>query len=397
MERRRFLQASAGALTAASFGRVAGANDLIRTGLIGSGGRGQLLAGVFKEAGAEVVAVCDVYEPNLQKGLKQASSGAVAYADYRRLLEDKSLDAVIVATPDHWHSRMAVDAVTAGKDVYLEKPMAHTIEEGFEIVTAVRRTRRVVQVGTQRRSSDFFLGAKTIMDSGALGDVRLVTSQWLNRQSSLSNAKLAGPLDWKAWLGSAPGRPLDPVRFFNWNYFSDYGGSMLAGQGAHIMDAILWFMKSSEPVAVTCAAGRVNIPGAELPETAVLTAEFPENYLATFVIGYAAMHYATFNDQLKQFHGSRARFDVGREWFALYPQSDAMDLKKSAEKRDPGSFARATGLHVANFLDCIRTRRDPNAPVEAGQATNIVLCMALESRRTGRRMVWNRSARRVEG
>jgi predicted dehydrogenase len=397
MERRRFLQTSAGALTAASFSRVAGAADRIRVGLIGSGGRGQLLTGVFKETGAEVAAVCDVYETNLRSGLAAASTGAKGHEDYRRLLEDKSLDAVIVATPDHWHARIAIAALEAGKDVYLEKPMAHTIEEGFEIVNTVRRTHRVLQVGTQRRSSNFFQEAKSVMDSGRLGDIRLVTSQWLNYQPNLSSTKLQGRLDWKTWLGSAPDRPLDPLRFFNWYYFYDYSGGMLVGQAAHIIDAIQWFMNSKEPTAVTCIPGRVNIPGAEVPETASLTVEFPENYLATFVIGYKAMRYHRFNDQWKQFHGTQARFDVGREWFHLYPQTNDMDLKSVLDKRDPGAFERANGQHVSNFLDCVRTRKDPNAPVEGGQATNIVLAMAMQSMRSGRRLVWNAAARKVEG
>ncbi len=375
--------------TAASFVRVAGAGERIRAGLIGSGGRGQLLMGQFKECGAEVAAVCDVYDRNLEAALAQASTGARRYDDYRRLLEDKSLDAVIIATPDHWHARMAIDAAAAGKDMYLEKPMAHTIDEGAAIVKAVRGARRVVQVGVQRRSSDFFMETKTIMDSGKLGEVRLVTSQWLNRQNDLSSAKLEGNIDWKGWLGPAPDRPIDPVRFRSWYYFYDYGGGMLVGQGAHIMDAIQWFMNSKDPLTVTCTAGRSNVPGAEVPETAVLTVEFPENYLATFTIGYRAMHYSWYLDQWKQFHGANARLDVGREWYKLYPQTNEKELKVAAEKSDPGSFNRATRLHVANFLECVRSRKDPNAPVEVGQATNIVLCLGIDALRTGRRITWN--------
>src|SRR5690242_6801847 len=139
MERRGFL------LGAAAAGRALGANDRIRTGIIGSGGRGQYLIGVFKEMGAEVAAVCDVYQPNRDAGLKGASTGAKGHTDYRRMLEDKSLEAVIIATPDHWHARMAIDAVEAGKDVYLEKPLAHTIDEGFAVISAVRRTKRILQ------------------------------------------------------------------------------------------------------------------------------------------------------------------------------------------------------------------------------------------------------------
>ncbi|MCS6953838.1 MAG: Gfo/Idh/MocA family oxidoreductase [Bryobacterales bacterium] len=388
MNRRTFLGAAAAA-------QVLGANERIRVGLIGAGGRGRLLAGEFKEIGAEVTAVCDVYQPNLEAGLKVASSGARSYWDYRRLLEDKSLDAVIVATPDHWHAQMVIDAVEAGKDVYVEKPLAHTIEEGFRIVEATRRTRRVVQVGTQRRSFDLFYDAKGVMDSGALGPVRLVNSWWLNRTVSLRTPELAGELDWAQWLGPAPKRPLDPVRFFNWYWFWDYSGGMLVGQAAHVVDVIQWFMRSSDPVAVTCAAAPSGIPGAEVPETCSMAVEFPQNYLAVFTLGYQAMRYHPFHDQLVQFHGTKARLDVGRESYAVYPESQAVELRPSLEVRKPGTFAAATRSHVRNFLECIRSRKDPNATVEMGQATNIVLCMAMEALRTGKRVRWDPAARRM--
>ena len=155
-------------------------------------------------------AVCDVYEPNLELGLKAASTGAKPYDNYKRLLESKAIDVIIVATPDHWHAQMVIDAVEAGKDVYVEKPMAHTIEDGDRIIAAVRRTKRVVQVGMQRRSYPVFQEVKQVFETGALGDVRLVQGWWLNNQKSLSERKLEGKLDWNQWLGTAPKKPVDP-------------------------------------------------------------------------------------------------------------------------------------------------------------------------------------------
>src|SRR5260370_26164490 len=192
MDRRTFVLT-----TAAAQSRIRGANDRIRATIIGAGGRGRYRTAPFKELGVEMGGVCDIYEPNLQAGLKEANTGARPYEDYRRLLEDKSIDAVIVATPDHWHARMVIDAVEAGKDVYVEKPLAHRIDEGFNVIEAVRRTKRIVQVGMQRRSAELFLEAKRIIDSGQLGEIRLVTSAWYNNQASLSNRKLAGDLDCK--------------------------------------------------------------------------------------------------------------------------------------------------------------------------------------------------------
>ena len=390
MQRRKFLAAAA----------LAGplyADASTRIGVIGAGGRGRYLIDQFKEIGAQVSAVCDVYEPNLQRGLAAAHAGAASFTDYRKLLDDRSLEAVVIATPDHWHARMAIDAVNAGKDVYLEKPLAHTIEEGFALVDAVRRTRRILQVGTQRRSSELFQQARPYAQPAELGNIRLVTSAWFNRQDALSTRPLEGPLDWKQWLGSAPQRPSDALRFFNWYFFWDYSGGLLIGQAAHIVDSIQWYMNSSAPLAVTCTGGRVNLEGAEVPETACLAIEYPENYLATFTIGYKAMRYNPFNDQLVQFHGSKARLDLGRERYTLYRESNAVEMKPEMDVKQPGSFGPATRAHIRNFLECLRTRQEPNAPVEVGNSTNIVLCMAMESLRTGRRLRWNAKSRRVEG
>ena len=357
MQRRHFVA------TALSASQVSRANARLRGAIIGSGGRGRYLTTNFKELGVEMVAVCDVYEPNLAAGLKVASAGAKAYDNYQRLLEDKAIDAVIVATPDHWHARMVIDAVEAGKDVYVEKPMAHTIEEGFRIIEAVRRTKRVVQVGTQRRSFDLFMEGKRIMESGALGEVRLVNAWWLNHQKALRQTQLAGKLDWQQWLGSAPKRELDPLRFFNWYYFWDYSGGLMVGQAAHVIDAIHWFMNSTWPAAVTCAAGRVGLDGAEVPETTCMSIEYPENYLAVFTVGYKAMRYALSNDQMKQFHGSKARLDMARESYALYPESNAVVMRPSVEKSQPGSFEPASRAHIRNFMECVETRQIGRAHV----------------------------------
>lgn len=380
---------------AAAFQRILGANERVRTGLIGAGGRGRFLAGEFKEIGFELPAVCDVYQPNLEAGLKLASTGAVGHKDYRRLLDDKSIDAVVVATPDHWHAKMVIDAVEAGKDVYVEKPLCHTIEEGYRMVEAVRRTRRVLQVGTQRRSSPLFIEGKSIVDSGVLGEVRLVTSWWMNHQATLNPAQIQGDLDWKSWLGDSPVRPVDATRFFNWYYFYDYSGGLIIGQAAHIFDAIQWFMNSKAPLAVTAAGGQLNLKGSEIPDTATIVLEFAENYLANFTLGYRAMKYHPSQDQLEQFHGNKARFDINRDGWWLYPETTTPDLKPSRQNVVPGNFSRATRDHIRNFLECIRSRKDPNATVENGLATAIALVMTIESLRTGKRVVFNEQSRRT--
>lgn len=392
MDRRSFV------LTAASAGRILGANDTLRGAIIGSGGRGRLLTATFKELGVNMGAVCDIYKPNLEAGLKVASTGAKPYDNYKKLLENKDIDVVVIATPDHWHAQMTIDAVHAGKDVYVEKPMAHKIDEGFRMIEATRRTKRVVQIGTQRRSFDVFQEAKQIMDSGQVGQVRLVNSWWLNRTpDSLAKPEVnAGELDWEQWLGSAPKRPFDPMRFRNWYWFWDYSGGLMVGQAAHVVDAINWLMNSPAPVAVTCS-GKANMAGAEVPETTSMCIEYPE-YLAVFTLGYKAMRYASLNDQLNQYHGSKARFDVGRESYALYPENPGVyDMKPSVEKRKPGAFNNAVIQHIRNFMEAVRDRKDPSATVEMGQSANIILCMAMDALRQGKRLRWNAQARKVEG
>lgn len=374
------------------------AQERVRAGVIGAGGRGRFMTGEFKEIGAQMDAVCDVYEPNLKAGLAAANTGARSYTDYRRLLEDKEIDAVLVATPDHWHAQMVIDAVEAGKDVYVEKPMCHTIEEGFRMVEAVRRTKRIVTVGTQRRSSPLFQEAAKFVTPERLGDIRLVTSWWLNHQASLSARKIEGKLDWKQWLGPAPARPVEDLVFFNWYYFWDYSGGLLVGQAAHMFDVIQWFMRADAPVAVTCAGGQVNLEGAQVPDTATATLEYANNFILTFTLGYKAMRYHFHSDQLAQYHGSKARFDVGREHYELYEQNPKeMELKPSVAVNQPGSFGPATRDHIRNFLECVRTRRDPTAPVEEGLKTAIALAMTMESIQKGRRIRWNAAARRMEG
>jgi predicted dehydrogenase len=375
---------------------VLGANDRIRCGVIGAGGRGSYLLQQFQAHGAEVAAVCDVYETRLDAARKAAGPDARAYVDYRKLLEDKSLDAVIIATPEHLHAPMLIDACAAGKDAYVEKPLAHSVAEGFQMVDAVRRAKRVVQVGSQRRSYDLYLEAKRLMDSGVTGPVRLVNAWWLNSWRSLPAPKLTGKVHWDLFLGPAPKRPFDPMRFVNWLQFWEYGNGIMVGQAAHLLDGIVWMMNSTFPTAVTAAAGKANLEGAEIPETSSMTVEYPENYILVFTIGYQAMRYRMFNDQMQQFHGMKARFDLGRESFSLWPESSAVDLKASAEKRVPDTFELASRAHIANFLDCMRSRKEPNAPIEVGNATNVALCMAIESMRSGRRVRFNAATKRTE-
>ena len=414
MQRRKFMKkAAAGALKAGAAASLAGA--LVRgpavlaggstlaasaqklgVGFIGCGGRGRNLMEYFsKRPDVEIRAVCDVYEPRLRAATAAASPTAAPFAEYKDLLARSEVDVVVVATPDHWHAQMVIDAVEAGKDVYVEKPLCHTIPEGFAMMEAVRRTKRIVQVGTQRRSYTLFLEGKKVFDSGRCGPVRLVTAWWYNQQTSLGRGKIEGKLDWEKWLGSAPRRPLDELRFHNWYYFWDYSGGLMVGQAAHVIDAINMIMGSTFPTAVTAAATKTHLEGAEVPETTNMALEYGDDFLAVFTLGYAAMQYLPPHDLHKHFHGLKARFDIGRESYALYPAQLARELKAEARREMFGTFPEATAQHIDNLLECVRTRKEPNAPVEVGNYTNVALAMAMESIKTGRRIVFDEAEKKM--
>src|ERR1700730_14828707 len=199
MDRRTFFVTGGGMFLA-----QASPSKQITAGVIGSGGRGRYLESVFKsDPGVRLAAVCDVYEPNLEAGLSAAGNQAKAYRHYKALLDDKTIDAVIIATPEHWHHRMLLDALAAGKDVYVEKPLCQTPEQGAELVRAAAGSKSVVQVGMQRRSYELFQKARDINKSGTLGNVRMVRSWWLNNnlRGSSQTPALKGPLDWEQWQG----------------------------------------------------------------------------------------------------------------------------------------------------------------------------------------------------
>jgi predicted dehydrogenase len=322
MKRRAFLLGGSGLLMAAA----SPSNQLV-LGVIGSGGRGTAVMKVFQShAEVKVGAICDVYEPNLENAISVAVKGGSqpkTYRDYKGLLADKDIQAVLIATPEHWHYQMVMDAIVAGKDIYIEKPLCRTPEEGVALVQAEKNSKCVIQVGMQRRSYDLYLAARKIVASGKLGQVRMVRSWWLNNSlSAMPATKLEGKLDWEQWQGPAEHHAFDPDRFRNWREYSEYSGGIVADQGAHVFDGIHLLMNAGYPLAVNSSSGRVHKERVDTPESVVVIAEYPEDFLAVFTINYAAMHYKPRNDQLNQLDGDQARLDIGREDFKLYRQGN---------------------------------------------------------------------------
>jgi len=393
--RRIFLMSASGAAL------LAAPSERITLGVIGSGGRGTFVMTVFQQdPDLRVGAICDVYEPNLENALSTASKGQggvapKAYRNYKQLLDDKSIDAVLVASPEHWHHRMVLDALAAGKDVYVEKPLCHTPGEGVELVEAEKRSKNIVQVGMQRRSYDLYQEGRKIVASGALGDVHMVRSWWLNTQLGGSRAtKLEGALDWNQWLGPLPSRPMNPDLFRRWRLYSEFAGGIVADQGAHVYDGIHMLMGAGYPLAVTAAAGRPHAASGDTPESVVVTAEYPEDFIGVFTVNYGAMKYKSRNDQMNHLDGGKARMDIGREDLRVFNQG--AEEVAAIEKRSEKGFGWATNLHVQNFLECVRSRKAPTAPMWLGFQAALVVQLANQSLKSGRRMKWNQTLRKVE-
>jgi predicted dehydrogenase len=395
MNRRMFILAGSNMLAA----QTAPSNQ-VNLGVIGPGSRGTFVMGVFqKDPALRVGAICDVYEPNLENAISAASkipgNHPKQYRNYKELLADKDIEAVLIATPEHWHAQMVLDALAAGKDVYVEKPLCQTPEEGQRLVEAEKKSKNIIQVGMQRRSYDLYLQGRDLIQAGTLGNVRMVRSWWVNNYLGVAPAtKLEGKLDWEQWQGPAPRRPFDANRFKNWRLYSDYAGGIVADQGAHVFDGIHLLMSAGYPVAVNASAGKVHRVGVDTPESVVAIAEYAEDFIGVFSINYAAMQYKLRNDQMNQLDGDAARMDIGREDLKVYMKG--AEETPAITKTSPKGFGWATDLHVQNFLECVRTRKTPTAPMRIAFQAALVVQMANMSLKQGRRMKWNAAKNKVE-
>jgi len=338
-----------------------GANDRVRYGVIATGGRGRYLNKMFSKQGAECVALCDVYEPYLEMARKD-SPNAKTYVEYKELLANKDVDAVVIASPDHWHMPMLLDALAAGKDVYLEKPLSKSLEQSTKMIQAVRKSKQVVQIGMQRRSAPAIHKAKKLVDDGVLGRVTLVKPQWhWNIAQPLDNSPLPGKLDWNRFLGSAKKRDLEPMRFRRWRYFWDYAGGNMTDQGTHLMDVVQWFTNNEAPKSAICSGYVAKMTGAEHPDVFSAVYEYPA-MLVTWTLDYCNAYQ---NGWSITFLGDKGTMILDDAGFEVY----AEPWKKNAEPIYKEQAPVPVEAHIDNFLDCMKTRKDPNCTVEiAAQA-----------------------------
>lgn len=433
MKRREFInQAVGGAAvissTALSRKRVSGANDRVRLALIGCGGRGLQVADLMRQVpDTEYVAVCDVYERNATAARAWAGSAAKQFQDFRRVLEMKDVDAVHIATPDHWHALITVLACQAGKDVYVEKPLAHNVREGRAMVEAARRYNRIVQCGTQHRSSPHYREVQRIIQSGELGEVRFVrvwnytnlTPQGIGR---VPDSPVPEGLDWDLYLGPAPKVPFNRARFLTtFRWFWDYAGGYLTDFGTHRLDSVQQVMGVTAPKTVVATGGRFTLNDAgEMPDILQVTYEFPG-----FVLSYETLNLNAFGTGVRtpgmHYYGARLEYDrphgeafygtngtliSDRIGFEVFPEplrpaltakerakpvSEFRTQPKRVESRD------TTDLHAANFIECVRSRKAPNAEVEIGHRSTTTAHLGNIAYKVGRRLTWDAAKEEFTG
>jgi predicted dehydrogenase len=397
--RRKFLRGTAAAaLSGLASDKILGANDRIRLGAIGVGGRSRkTLIPIHKDQpDTEFVAICDVYEPHLLRTASDADLKNVKQArDYRAILDDKSIDAVIIGAPDHWHARMVMDAVAGGKDVYVEKPVTHSLEEGNELIRAVESSKRVVQTGTQQRSWPHFIEGKRIIDSGKLGKITFVRMWWFQNYAAGSHpTKLAlDKLDQKMWLGKAPEQPITPIKFFWWRWFWDFGGGALTDLMTHWIDVAHWYMDVTAPLSVVTSGNRYALEW-ECPDTITCALDYPKSFSVT----YHGTMASSIDDGGLEIRGTKGTMKLDRAHLAVYPEGGELigDLGQMKPEILFKSRGDGTLPHIRNFLDCVKSRKTPTAnirvAVEAARASHLGN-LAL---RQDRRIRWNARQERIE-
>ena len=412
-----------GAATAASYKRLIGANDRVRVGFMGYGLIGRQHVHDFQnQKDADLAALCEVYEPRLEEGLAACGPGAKGYRDFRKMLDDQSIQAVVISTPDHWHALATIMACAAGKDVYVEKPLTLFIQEGRWMVAAARRYRRVVQVGTQQRSGLHYQKARELVRAGYFGKVLSARMGTFRNVMPGFGAPPDEPppcdLDYDLWLGPAPRRPYNPHRaLYHFRWFWDYSGGQMTNLGAHDIDIVQWFTGAKGPLAVSSSGGRFALEdNGETPDTQDALFEYP-GFTALYSVREASAGRRA--GVGLEFFGSKGSMVVSRAAYEVIPDlkidpENAIPLFQGqpasgphrsetkaepwiAPLKAPGSSAEQFDLHVRNFLDCVKTRQQPIADVEEGHRAAAPCHLANISLRLGRKIRWDPDKEEIAG
>jgi predicted dehydrogenase len=390
---------AAGVLTALSAGRVFGANERIRLGFIGLGNRGdQVLDAFLVHKDCEVVAVCDIWQPYVDFAAKKAGTRPKQYTDYRKLLENKDVDAAVICTPDHWHALQTIHACEAGKDVYCEKPLSLCVAEGRAMVEAARKASRVTQVGLHRRSSAFVKEAAELVRKGAIGKVCVVRAFHVQNEApkGIGNPPNETPpagFNWEAWLGPAPKVPYNKNRaFYRFRWFYDYSGGQLTNFGVHYLDVIHWALGHDAPLAVTAMGGKFAIEdNREVPDTLEVLWQYPGNTLVTFSQYNASAAPAAVQRGTEiEFRGTLGTLYLYGSGYEIVPEVVTPNefpartpVDRSVEKGwrvgakaliEPKKLTGGkadTADHARNFLDCVKSRMPCNCDIEVGHRDTV--------------------------
>ncbi len=401
-DRRSFLKTALATGAAVNLNpRAMGANERPTIALIGGRNRGRQIGLPAIKAGAEIKTFCDLDEEILRKvGAEIASAQGHApelVKDYERVLEDKSIDGVMIATPDHWHARMSLLALQAGKDVYVEKPLCQTIAEGQLIRDAARKYNRVVQVGTQRRSSESFRTAVEYIASGKIGKVCEVKAWIYQVRKTIGTPPDSDPpagIDYDAWLGPARLRPFNPNRFhYNWRFFWDYGNSELGNQGVHVLDVALWGIQALHknvhvyPKRISATGGIYWLDDAkEVPDTQTVSYDYGDLMLNFELRSFAYDHLAHAGDPkgggtdfYTAFYGTEGTLVAGNPGWKVYRPGGAVEpgMKPSVE------------THEQNWLECMKSRQRPNSDIEIGRLSTMLCHLGNVSYKLGRDVHFN--------
>lgn len=383
-----------GAALAVPFSRVRGANGDIRVAAVGVRGRGQgLISSFHNTPGVRVVALCDVDRNVLDREVKRFSDRnepIKGYNDYRQMLKDKSLDVVCIATPDHWHVPLAAASVIAGKDVYVEKPLSHTISEGRFLVNLARKHKKIIQHGTQSRSYESFNDAVEYLQSGKLGEIRMakaINSQLRGPIGRVPDSETPPGVNYDMWLGPAPKRPFNLNRYhYKWHWFWDYGTGDTGNDGVHQIDIARWGLGVKLPDAVTCSGGQLFYDDDhQTPDTQVATFEYDDVYLM-YEMRLWSPYSLEGHDNGNIFYGDNGTVSIGRKgWQVTFKDGT----------KGPGG-PRSGDTHTLNFINAVRSRKFTglNADVEEGHYSATLCHMANIAMRTGRRLKFNAARER---
>lgn len=409
LSRRSFVQvaATAGAFAAVETARGYAANETLNIGCIGTGGRcRRLMESLRVLPGVKIAAVSDVWDVHLEAGKKLAASDAKAYKDYRELLARKDIDAVLIGSPDHWHVPMTIDACAAGKDVYVEKPLTHSLEEGQPVIDAQNEHKRIVQVGMQQRSMPHIAKAREIIQAGGIGQVIKVHLTW-NRNTPRATANKLGvdpaSVDWKGFLGSAKAQDFDEYRFRNWRWFWDFGGGIFTDLMVHWIDVAHWILGVDHPTVAASIGDFHHAAGLwETPDTVqtLLKYEAPKDspFVAPSVQAYFEGTFSNArNASMIEFMGTEATLYIDRGAHLVIPERKSKvkpsEMILGQGPRGADFYAQPDGetLHLANWLECIRTRKTPTAPAEAGVSAAAAAHLANQSLRAGKVAKWSQT------